>query len=72
MTTTTLPPLTFPSEAVAADYFRTHGDEIGRPYTIVGYGALPEKAAVWPPRSALGYSAAGAWVWEDESEGRWP
>jgi hypothetical protein len=63
--------LTFPTEAQAADYFRTHGDEWGRPYRVVGFGAVAA-ADQWPPRSALGWNAAGEWVWEDEHEGQWP
>jgi hypothetical protein len=62
-------PLEFPTEAQAADYFRTHGDEWGRPYRVVGFGAV---TASGPPRPALGYNAAGVWVWADEAEGQWP
>lgn len=71
MTTDARPPLEFPTETQAADYFRTHGDEAGRPYVVVGFSAVAV-SETWPPRSALGHNAAGAWVWSDSSEGQWP
>ena len=67
-------PLEFPTEAQAADYFRTHGGERGRPYVVVGFGAVAE-ADQWPPRSALGWNAQGVWVFLNEDgtpNGDWP
>lgn len=71
MSIDTRAPLTFPTEAQAMDYFRTHGEDIGRPYKVVGY-QVADHTGVWPPREALGFNAAGAWVWADEAEGCWP
>ncbi len=71
MATDTRLPMTFPTEAQAHDYFRTHGDEIGRPYVVVGF-QTSLMATGKPAREALGYNAVGVWVWADEAEGQWP
>lgn len=61
MTADTRPPLTFPTEAQASDYFRTHGEDIGRPYVIEAWRPAP--AGDGPLRAALGWSSQGEWEW---------
>jgi hypothetical protein len=74
VTIDTRPPLQFATAGEADDYFRTHGEDIGRPYEIVGRRTTllrPDQIGK-PRRTALGWNAAGVWVWADAAEGQWP
>ncbi len=73
MTTDTRPPL-YLTRSEAANWTRFHPEDHGRQIIIKEspIRELPDEMVGIPPREALGYNAAGAWVWADEAEGRWP
>lgn len=56
----------------AANWLRMHPEDHGREIVIVAARTAPSYDGPWPPRRALGWNAAGDWVWEDDAEGRWP
>ena len=67
-------PLQFATVGEADGYFRTHGEDVGREYRIVGWTTTmlnPDQIGK-PLRAALGFNAAGEWVWADAAEGMWP
>lgn len=67
-------PLEFATEGEADGYFRTHGEDVGREYRIVGWTTTllkPEQIGK-PARAALGWNKTGDWVWADGDGGVWP
>jgi hypothetical protein len=67
----TRPPLRL-TASEAQNWFSLNSQDIGREVVIVEWKPAPAGNGPWPPRQALGYNAAGEWVWADEAEGRWP
>ncbi len=55
--------LSFPTETQAADYFRTHGEDVGRPYVVTGFQS---------PVKARDAAFEGFARWECGFAGRWP
>lgn len=69
----TRPPLRM-THSEAVNWTRFHPEDHGREIIIIPWmpAEIPAHLIGQPKRVALGYNAAGAWVWQDEAEGRWP